>query len=195
MQSLDCLKYIFWLPLLLWVPLYFWFLRCSYPIFLKKMVKKGKKWAYVPESVSKNYSKVQKLKFFNVFFTLISSFLSSVTVCWVLFKLELCPPEYGFVAIVPFIIFSMILYKISISKIATMFQSAYFYEYRKERYATEVKGNFQREVDVHYRTVWSFTKKLRNAESHGKLWKYVNAMAKTTKIAPDIYAETMYAGK
>lgn len=72
------------------------------------------------------------------------------------------------------------------------FQSAYFLEYRKVRYKYEVKGNFRNEADVQNQTVWSYTKKLKNAEAHGRLWKYVNAMAKTKKIPPDIYAETMY---
>ena len=78
------------------------------------------------------------------------------------------------------------------SKTAELYQSAYFLEYRKVRYESEIKGNFRSETDVHNHTIWSFTKKLKYAEAHGRLWKYVNAMAKTKKIPPDVYAETMY---
>ena len=77
-------------------------------------------------------------------------------------------------------------------KVAVVYETAYFYEYRRVRYDSERKGVFQSETDVHNRTIWSFTKKLKNAESHGRLWKYVNAMAKTKKISPDVLAQTMY---
>ena len=50
----------------------------------------------------------------------------------------------------------------------------------------------QSEADINNRAIWSFTKKLRNAEAHGCLWKYVNAMAKTKKIPPDVLAEVQY---
>ena len=83
------------------------------------------------------------------------------------------------------------LCRVAKSNTAQLYQSAYFLEYRRVRYETEIKGNFRSEADVHNRTIWSFTKKLKNAEAHGRLWKYVNAMAKTKKIPPDVYAETM----
>ena len=78
------------------------------------------------------------------------------------------------------------------SRISSIFESAYFLEYRKVRYQIESKGEFLEMDDIHNRTVWSFNKKLRNAQVHGRFWKYVNAMAKTKKIPPDVYAETMY---
>ena len=78
------------------------------------------------------------------------------------------------------------------SKISSIFESAYFLEYRRARYQIESKGEFFEEADIHNRTVWSFNKKLRHAQDHHRFWKYVNAMAKTKKIPPDIYAETMY---
>ena len=87
---------------------------------------------------------------------------------------------------------AVLLYRVAMRKVAEIYQSAYFYEYRRVRYESERKGAFQNEGDVHNRTIWSFTKKLRNAEAHRRLWKYVNAMAKTKKIPRDVYAETMY---
>ena len=77
-------------------------------------------------------------------------------------------------------------------KTAELYQSAYYLEYCKVRYESDSRGNVRNEMDLHNRTIWSFAKKLKNAEAHGRLWKYVNAMAKTKKVPPDIYAETMF---
>ena len=73
MESLGWFDYVFWLPLLLWVGLFLWFYRRAYPVFLKKMVKKGKKWAYVPEFISKNPGRVGQLKFFCFLLSLLVS--------------------------------------------------------------------------------------------------------------------------
>lgn len=192
MESFGWYDYVFWLPLLLWVGLFFWFYRRAYPVFLKKMVKKGKKWAYVPEFISKNPGRVGQLKFFCFLLSLLVSAASSFSVVWGLGKVLPDFAQFGFAATLLFMILAAVLYHQAMGKVAAIFQSAYFLEYRRVHYASDVKGNFQNEADIHYKTVWSFTKRLRNAEEHHRLWKYVNAMAKTKKIPPDIYAETMY---
>lgn len=184
--------YVFWIPLLLWVALYFWFWRFSNPLFLKKMVTKGKKWAVVPGYVAKNQSKASQIKFENFLFSLLSAVISSYSVVWGLNWCGFSSPEYGFASILLFIVVSVVLYRIAVSRVGEMYQSAYFLEYRRVRYETEKNGTFHNEMDVQNRTIWSFARKLGNAENHGRLWKYVNAMAKTKKIPPDIYAETMY---
>lgn len=192
MECLSYLDYAFWTPILLWVGLYFWFYRCAYPIFLKKNLKKGKKWAYVPTKISKNSGKLVQLKLLTFVFSLVSSVGTAFTVCWVLFKTELAEPFYGFASIPLFFVASLIVYKAVMGKIAWIFQSAYYLEYRRVHYVADVKGVVQSEMDIHNKTIWSFTKKLRNAEAHGRLWKYVNSMASTKKIPPDIYAEMVY---
>ena len=53
MQFLDRLDYVFWIPLVLWVPLFFWFMRCSYPLFFKKMVKRERNGPTCPKSSEK----------------------------------------------------------------------------------------------------------------------------------------------
>lgn len=184
--------YVFWIPLLLWVALYFWFWRFSNPLYLKKMVKKGKKWAVVPNYVAKNPSKVTQIRLENVVFSIVAAALSSYSVAWGLNWLGFEFPEYGFASALLFVVVSAVLYKLAVSRVGEAYQSAYFLEYRRVRYETEKNGTFRSEMDVHNRTVWSFARKLGNAESHGRLWKYVNAMARTKKIPPDIYAETMY---
>jgi hypothetical protein len=115
-----------------------------------------------------------------------------VSVCWLFRRFGICEPVYGFVAIAPAMILAAVLYKVAMGRIAAMFTSAYFLEYRRVRYETESKGTFMSEPDIHNRTIWSYNKKLRHAQEHRRFWKYVRAMAKTKKIPPDVYAETMY---
>jgi hypothetical protein len=189
MQFLDRLDYVFWIPLVLWVPLFFWFMRCSYPLFFKKMVKKGKKWAYMPEKFGKNSPRMAIYRLLNVLFSLVVSLGSSIGVVWALNKWTQVPAVYGFASAIAFLVFAMVLYRLAVGKVAVIFQSAYFLEYRRAHYESDSKGKMQSEADIHNRAIWSFTKNLRHAESHGRLWKYVNAMAKTKKIPPDILAE------
>lgn len=192
MEYLDKLDYVIWLPLLLWGALYFWFWRFSYPLFMHKMVKKGQRWAYVSGSSAEIHSRKAKLRLLNFVFSLIASVALSVSVCWVFRRFGVCEPVYGFVAIAPAMILAAVLYSIAMGRIAAMFTSAYFLEYRRVRYETESKGTFMSEPDIHNRTIWSYNKKLRHAQEHRRFWKYVRAMAKTKKIPPDVYAETMY---
>ena len=189
MQFLDRLDYVFWIPLVLWVPLFFWFMRCSYPLFFKLMVKKGKKWAYMPEKFGKNSPRMAVCRLLNVLFSLVVSLGSSVSVVWALNKWTQVSAVYGFASVVAFLVLAMVLYRLAVGKVAVIFQSAYFLEYRRAHYESDSKGKMQSEADIHNRAIWSFTKNLRHAESHGRLWKYVNAMAKTKKIPPDILAE------
>ena len=185
MNSMD---YWFWTPVLFWVGLFFWFYRVSYPTYLKKLLKKGQKWVYIPS-----------IKGFcvpcDVIFTLLMALTSGVPAVWVLHKWTSLPWFYGFAASPVFLIVGCVVCQKAKSKAADLYKSAYFLEYRKVRYAYESKGNFRSEMDVQNQTIWSFTKKLKNAESHGRLWKYVNAMAKSKKIPPDVYAETNYANE
>lgn len=185
MQILESLDYWFWIPVIFWIGLYFWFYRVTYPRYMKKLVRKGIKWAYVP--AWRGYW--LPLDFL---FTLLMSLASALPAVWVFFKWFDLPWYYGFAVSPLFFIVGAVLCRTAKSKTAELYQSAYFLEYRKVRYESEIKGNFRSETDVHNHTIWSFTKKLKYAEAHGRLWKYVNAMAKTKKIPPDVYAETMY---
>lgn len=185
MQFFETMDYWFWVPILFWVGLYFWFYRVTYPRYLKKLVKKGIKWAYMPAWQSYWFP-------LDLLFSLLTALVSAVPVIWVLFRWSDLPWYGGFVASPLFLAVAAILCRAAKKKTAGLFQSAYFLEYRKVRYETEIKGNFRNEMDVHNRTIWSFTRKLKNAEAHGYLWKYVNAMANTKKIPPDVYAETLY---
>ena len=192
MELFSWYGYVAWIPLVFWVALFNWFWRYSNPLFLRKMVKKREKWAVLPDFASKDRSFYARTRLKCVLFSFAVSAISSYSVAWLFKALDLADPLYGFASVAVFLLVAVLLYRVAMRKVAEIYQSAYFYEYRRVRYESERKGAFQNEGDVHNRTIWSFTKKLRNAEAHRRLWKYVNAMAKTKKIPRDVYAETMY---
>jgi len=185
MDILSSLDYWFWSPVIIWVGLYFWFYRVSYPTYLKKQMRKGQKWAFVP--AWKGYWVLCDL-----IFTVVMALASALPAIWVANKWTDFAWFYGFTVSPLFLAVGVILCRVAKEKTARLYQSAYYLEYCKVRYASDRKGNRRNEADLQNQTVWSYTKKLKNAEAHGRLWKYVNAMAKTKKIPPDIYAETMY---
>ena len=185
MEDMSCLVYWFWVPVVLWALLFLWFYRVTYPTYLKKLVKEGKKWAYVP-AIKPSFRRL------DVVFTLVASLFSVVPVLWCIKRWTDLDPVLGLSFLPLFFLFAFFLCRIAKRKTSRLFQGAYFLEYRRVRYQSESKGTFQSESDVQNRTVWSFTKNLKKAESRGRLWKLVNAMAKTKKIPPDVYAETLY---
>lgn len=192
MEVFSWYGYIAWFPLLSWVLLFHWFWRYSSPLYLRKMVKKGRKWAVMPDFVSKDKSFASRTRLKCVAFSFVASALSACTVAWVMALLELGDAKLGFASTAVFLVFAVLLYRIAVKKVASTYETAYFYEYRRVRYESERDGTFRSETDLNNRTVWSFTKKLRNAESHRRLWKYVHAMARSKKVAPDILAGSRY---
>lgn len=183
-QAYNTLDYWFWTPVLSWIGLYFWFFRVSYPRYLRKLVNKGVKWAIMPKW--RGYWLP-----LDILFTLLMALFSAVPAIWAIQKWLDFSWYYGFAVSPFFLVVGVFFCHSAKRKAARLYQSAYFYEYRRVRYESEVKGIFRSETDVQNHTVWSFTKKLKNAEAHGRLWKYINAMAKTKKIPPDVLAQTM----
>lgn len=191
MNWFSYLNYVTWFPLVLWFALFFWFRFVAYPLYLKKQMRKGRKWAYFPEFASKNRSFMGRLRFRLVLWTFLTAALSTGSVVWCLAKFTQIPPVYGLASFVFFVLLAVFLYSRAMKRVCRLYQAAYYLEYRRTCYASDRKGNRRNEADILNRTVWSFTRKLRNAEEHHRLRKYVNAMAVSKKIPPDLYAETM----
>lgn len=192
MEIFNWYVYVVWVPLLFWVALFFWFKRFANPIFLKKMVRRGRKWAIVPDYVTKNPAKIRTLLLERFVLVVITVFVSACSVVWCMAKLNVAHPVYGFASSAVFFILAYVLYHLAMGQVTSIYQSAYFFEYRRVCYEVERKGALHNESDATNRTIWSFTKKLKNAERHRRLWKYVNLMAVSKKIPPNLYAETMY---
>ena len=111
MQILESLDYWFWIPVFFWIGLYFWFYRVTYPRYMKKLVRKGIKWAYVP--AWRGYW--LPLDFL---FTLLMALVSALPAVWVFFKWFDLPWYYGFAVSPLFFIVGAVLCRTAKSKTA-----------------------------------------------------------------------------
>ncbi|MBR3668587.1 MAG: hypothetical protein IKN70_01040 [Fibrobacter sp.] len=191
MDLISFLNYVTWVPLVLWVALFFWFRMVAYPLYLKTQMRRGRKWAFLPEFASKNRSYIGFLRFRCILWTFVVIMLSTLSVVWVMWKFTAYPPVFGAVSAVLFLFVALFLYRKAVRRVGRLLQSAYFLEYRRACYESDSRGNLRNEADILNRTAWGFNRKLRNAEKHHRLRKYVYAMAASKKIPPDLYAETM----
>ena len=159
-------EYIFWTPVLLWVGLHFWFRNVSYVVFLKNQLDRGEKWAYVLSGFVKNPGRVSFLRFCDYLFTAITSVATSATVVWTLQKIGLgTNAYYGFVSVLLFVWIAYLMKRRTELKLTDLFQ----------------------DENVRDRAGLSYAHKLRNAEDHGRFWKYVKSMAASKKVPPEMF--------
>ena len=182
------LQYGFWVPVLLWVGLHFWFRNISYVVFMKKKVNGGQKWAYVSESYVKNPSRVSFLRFCDVIFSLLVSLVTAVVMVGFLKKNGLGEfANYGIVSVVVFLGLAYLMVRRTEFKLTDLFQSAFYLEYRWVNYGIQRKGITMSDENVRDRAGLSYAHKLRNAEDHGRFWKYVKSMAASKKVPPEMF--------
>ncbi len=182
------LEYLFWVPVLFWVGLHFWFRNVSYVVFMKKMVNRGEKWAYVSEGFVKHPIRVKLLRLCDVLFSLVASVASSIVVVW--FFLLNGLDEYadlGFLSVILFLVLAYLMVRRTELKLTDLFQSAFYLEYRWVSYDINSKGIVMSEENVRDRAGLSYARKLCNAEKHHRFWRFVKAMAKSKKVPPEMY--------
>ena len=161
-------EYSFWTPVLLWVGLHFWFRNVSYVVFLKKQLDRGEICDYL--------------------FTAITSVAASATVVWTLQKIGLgTNAYYGFVSVLIFVWIAYLMKRRTELKLTDLFQSAFYLEYRWVNYGIQRKGITMSDENVRDRAGLSYAHKLRNAEDHGRFWKYVKSMAASKKVPPEMF--------
>lgn len=82
MDWLSVFNYLFWLPVVLWVG-YFCFSRyVSYPIALRKLLRRGEVWVYIPQ-----WWKTRKafwVRFCSVLISMMTILFSTLTACWII---------------------------------------------------------------------------------------------------------------
>jgi len=180
--------YLFWPSVLLWVGLHFWFRNVSYVVFMKEKLNRGEKWAYVFDGYVKHPGRVNFLRFCDYLFAFVTSLSTAMTVVWLLKKMGFADvANYGFLTVILFLVLAFLLKRRTELKLTDLFQSAFYLEYRWMNYEIQRKGISMSEENVRDRAGLSYAHKLRNAEDHGRFWRYVKAMAKSKKVPPEIF--------
>ena len=188
MELYTLVDYLFWIPVLFWVGLHFWFRNVSYVVFLKKQLDRGEKWAYVLEEYVKNPGRVKFLRFCDYLFTAVASISTATVVVWTLRKFGFAEmANFGFVTVILFLVLANFMKRRTELKLTDLFQSAFYQEYRWVNYGIQRKGITMSDENIRDRAGLSYAHKLRNAEDHGRFWKYVKSMAASKKVPPEMF--------
>src|SRR5574344_1406034 len=154
----------FWLGLLFWAGIFLWFRYRAYPLYLKKMLRKGKKWVYIPLWWKMNPKKHIQIKAIGVFL----------------------------IGLILFSIVAFFFVRWSIRFVGDLEEDCYFFEYRHQVIKDEKEGKKYQDTDVLNRTTWSFQSHVKRADEHGRFLPFIVSMAHSQKKPKDLYAEATH---
>jgi len=178
----------FWLGLLFWAGIFLWFRYRAYPLYLKKMLRTGKNWVYIPLWWKNNQKKHMQIKFVGVLLLLLTIFFSASSLYWLI---PLSSWVF-FVGLAFFTILAVFFARWSIRYVGNLEQECYFFEYRKQVFKDQKEGKKIQDTDIRNRTTWFFQSHLKRADEHGRFLQYIVSMSKSQKKPKDLYAEAMF---
>lgn len=128
------------------------------------------------------------MRFCDYLFTGVTSVATAAFIVWMFQKIGLgSNAYYGFVSVLVFAWIAHLMKRRTELKLTDLFQSAFYLEYRWVNYGIQRKGIAMSEENVRDRAGLSYAHKLRNAEDHGRFWKYVKSMAASKKVPPEMF--------
>jgi hypothetical protein len=176
---------IFWLPVVFWVALFFWSRYLAYPIALKGMIRNGKTWLYVPMWWSKHTAKQKAITGTFYLLCALAALTSASTVYWLLPS-----TVYWFlILVILFCVGARFGVRYAFKRIPRLEIDCYFFEYHRQVYQYQCKGEPLVEEDIRNQCIWAFQHDLRHADSKGRFFTYIKAMAASRKIPKDLDAE------
>jgi len=178
----------FWLGLLFWAGIFLWFRYRAYPLYLKKMLRKGKKWVYIPLWWKMNPKKHIQIKAIGVSLIFLAIFFSASSLYWLL-------PLSPYVFLIGLILFSIVAFffvRWSIRFVGDLEEDCYFFEYRHQVIKDEKEGKKYQDTDVRNRTTWAFQSHVKRADEHGRFLPFIVSMAHSQKKPKDLYAEATH---
>lgn len=178
----------FWLGLLFWAGIFVWFRYVAYPIYLKKMIRSGKNWVYIPLWWKTDLKKQAWIKVISVLLVVLAIFFSASSLYWLL-------PLTPWVFLVGLVMFSVggaFLIHYSIRYFGLLEQDCYFLEYRRQVLKDKKEGKKILDADIRNRTNWVFQGQLKRADEHGQFQHYVAAVARSQKKLASLHAEALH---
>lgn len=170
---------LFWLFPILWAALLLWARFLAYPLALKRRIRMGKTWCYVPEWWSK-----KPLARFGVvlFLVILAVFSALMTASSLLLLLPTTPYWFVFLFLAVLII-AKPLTDFAMNRVYRLQVNAYFLEYKKQSEHYSKMGRPLSEDDLAGHTAWAFRNAMKKAESEKRLFKYLKEMAKLEMAA------------
>ncbi|MCI5601194.1 MAG: hypothetical protein SOZ02_00695 [Hallerella porci] len=165
---------LFWLPLILWLALFLWARFFAYPLFLKRQIRRGKTWCYVPEWWSKKTFLRFGTQFLLIFLAILAAFSSTATIFW------LAPTPVYWLAflMVAFLILAKPFTTWAMQRAYRLEINAYFLEYRNQQKFYSQSGRTLSEEDLAGHTAWAFRNAMKKAETEKRLFPYLKEMSK-----------------
>ncbi|WP_100424804.1 hypothetical protein [Hallerella succinigenes] len=164
----------FWLPPIFWVTLFLWARFLAYPVALKRRIRMGKNWCYVPEW----WSKKPLLRLGTLFFLVILGVLAAFSSAASLFSLFPSVPYWFVFMFLAFLIVVKPLTEFAMNGIYRLQVNAYFLEYKKQSEYYSKLGRPLSEDDLNGHTAWAFRNAMKKAESEKQLLKYLRERSK-----------------
>lgn len=177
-EVVQFLEHWFWLPLPFSAMHFLWIWFKAYPVYLEARIKdrsSPKPWVYLPSwwkgAITKWASPI----------TLLLSVCVSVT--WTGAIARLLPANLIFVGIIFVLVSAGVLWlqRYWLSRNYILQRECYFREYKELAFEYHTKGKTILESDLRNRCMWEHQQSLRRAEQSGRLYRYLQAKAKSKK--------------
>jgi len=189
MEWLSVFNYLFWLPVAFWIGFFFFSRYVAYPITLKKLLRQGEVWVYIPKWWKSR--KAFWVRSCSVFLSVLTVLLSTVVVCWAISLFSTTKAYLGFVIFPVFVLLAVFLFKRSSRYVYRLQRATYFLYYKRFLHDSQKSGQEMKDADLRMRSSWEIQRTLLRAEKSGKLLTYLLAAANTQKIPKDLYAEAL----
>lgn len=163
----------FWLPPVFWIALVLWARFVAYPISLKKWIRRGKTWCYVPEWWSRTAPR-NGTRLCLLLLALAAALSTSATVYWILGGFPL--PLFALCALAC-LFAEKLLAERAMDGVYHLELNAYFLEYRHQGESYEKSGSPLSDEDLRGRAAWAFRRSMRNAEGEKRLFKHLKEMS------------------
>lgn len=190
-RMLEIFPYICWIPLVLWLGLFFVSRYVIYPQDLKKRLKSGDHWVYIPGWWKAKGGKMQFARLSFILLWVLTVVCSAFDIYLVLGMVDFANPEYGLASAVVFAVLAVVLYK-SASGHAFKMEQATFYLFIQRLHVEDQKKGIAATMDnLRSRSTWELQRTLKRAEERGSLLKYLKVAASTKKFPKELYTEVV----
>ncbi len=164
---------LFWIPPIFWIALVCWARFLAYPVSLKRWIRRGKTWCYVPEWWSKALRRKAILAVLGVL-SVCSAGSTSATVFWAAGGLPI--PCLALLFAACLVIEKLVVEK-AMDGVYRLEVNAYFLEYRRQSDYYGKSGISLSDEDLRGHAAWAFRHAMKKADAENRLFKHLKEMS------------------
>lgn len=182
---------------LLWIPLIFWvlfFIVCkflTYPTVIKKKLKNGEPWVYIPDWWKKKAGLVLVARLSQVLLSVLAVAGSTFSVVFALWYLEFEHFEFGLASAVVFIVLLVVISRKASLQMYELERATFYLFMQRLRVSSQKKGLATTMDNLRSRSTWELQRTLLRVEKRGCLRRYLLAASRTKKFPKELYTEVV----